>query len=246
MSTRHFSSGNTYHCLRTSDLLSLIVECNRNGAERVYPSASLRTDLVFFSDLAESMGQQLIVPNSIDIPRGHMEKDAATGTSTEQGYIAVHICGHVLVFDPPGRLAFQIAMQELIAATLSSFCCAALWPNLQIATTDDNANCIAWLDLGHADRLEHNYMLRMRACAMMVSNIREHHEPIASEENVLADAGTHLNEAKRFLSFMTYLSFLSNAHHGRPEWWPDRFPYPPRATGFDCIDVGSLLGILAE
>jgi hypothetical protein len=229
-----------------SDLLSLIVECNRNGAERAYPSASLRNDLFFFSDLAESMGQRLIVPNSIDIPKGHVEKDAATGTSTEKGYIAVHICGHVLVFDPPGRIVFQIATQELIAATLSSFCCAALWPNLQIATTDDNANCIAWLDSGHAGRPERNYMLRMRARAMMVSNIREHHEPIASEDNVLADAGTHLNEAKRFLGFATYLSFLSNAHSRRPEWWPDGFPYPPRATGFDRIYVGSPLGLLAE
>ena len=119
-------------------------------SERIHQQACLRNDLIFFLDLAESMGHRLIVPNSIDIPRGHVEKDAATGTSTEQGYIAVHICGHVLGFDPAGRLAFQIATQELIAATFSSFCCAALWPTLQIATTDDNANCIAWLDSGHA------------------------------------------------------------------------------------------------
>jgi hypothetical protein len=229
-----------------SDLLSLIVDCNRSGAERAVPSTSLRNDLIFFSDLADSMGQRIIVPNTIDVPRGHVEKDAATGSSNEQGYISVHICGHVLVFDPPGRLAFQIATQELIAATLSSFCCAALWPNLQIATTDDNANCIAWLDSGHAGRPERNFMLRMRARAMMVSNIREHHEPIASEDNVLADAGTHLNEAKRSLGFASYLVFLSNARIGRPIWWPEGFPCPPRATGFDRIDHGSPLGVLAE
>jgi hypothetical protein len=151
-----------------------------------------------------------------------------------------------MVFAPLGRLAYQIATQELIAATLSSYCCAALWPNLQIATTDDNANCISWLDSGHAGRPERNYMLRMRARAMMVSNIREHHEPIASEDNVLADAGTHLNETKRALGFIAYLSFLSNSSTNRPEWWPEGFPYPPRAAGFDRVDDGSPLGLLAE
>jgi hypothetical protein len=108
-----------------SDILSLIVECNRTGAVRAFPSPMLRHDLVFFSDLADTMGRRMIVPNTIDVPRGHVEKDAATGTTVEPGYIAVHICGHVLVFDPPGRTAFKIATQELMAATISSFCCAA-------------------------------------------------------------------------------------------------------------------------
>jgi hypothetical protein len=90
------------------------------------------------------------------------------------------------------------------------------------------------------------YMLRMRARVMMVSNIREHHEPIASEDNVLADAGTHLNETKRALGFIAYLSFLSNSSTNRPEWWPEGFPYPPRAAGFDRVDDGSPLGLLAE
>lgn len=229
-----------------ADLLSLIVECNRSGEERAFPSASLRHDLVFFSDLADNMARRIMVPNTVHVPRGHVEKDAATGSSGEPGFISVHLCGHVLVFDPPHRHAYQIATQELMAATLSSYCCAALWPNLQIATTDDNANCISWLDSGHAGKPERNYMLRLRARAMMVSNIREHHEPIASEDNVLADAGTHLNEPKRALGFATYLSFLSNSNVGRPKWWPEGFPYPPRATGFDRIDAGSPLGLLAE
>ncbi len=229
-----------------SDLLSLIVECNRSGAERAFPSASLRHDLIFFSDLADAMARRIIIANTVHVPLGHVEKDAATGSSREPGFISVHLCGRVMVFHPPGRLVYQIATQELMAATLSSFCCAALWPNLQIATTDDNANCISWLDSGHAGRPERNYMLRMRARAMMVSNIREHHEPIASEDNVLADAGTHLNEPKRALGFAAYLSFLSNSNNGRPEWWPEGFPYPPRATGFDCINAGSPLGLLAE
>jgi hypothetical protein len=191
------------------------------------------------------VARRIIIANSVHIPRGHEEKDAATGASGEPGFISVHLCGHVMVFGPLRRLAYQIATQELIAATLSSYCCAALWPNLQIATTDDNANCISWLDSGHAEA-ERNYMLRMRARAMMVSNIREHHEPIASEDNVLADAGTHLNETKRALGFTAYLSFLSNSNVGRPEWWPEGFPYPPRAAGCDRVDDGSPLGLLAE
>ncbi len=229
-----------------SDLLSLIVECNRSGAERAFPSASLRHDLVFFSDLADAMARRIIVANTVHIPVGHVEKDAATGSFGEPGFISVHLCGHVMVFQPPGRSLYQIATQELMAATLSSYCCAALWPNLQIATTDDNANCISWLDSGHAGRPERNYMLRMRARAMMVSNIREHHEPIASEDNILADAGTHLNEPKRALGFAAYLSFLSNSDTDRPEWWPDGFPFPPRAASFDRIHPNSPLGILAE
>jgi hypothetical protein len=229
-----------------SDVLSLIVECNRSGAERAFPSQSLRHDLVFFSDLADNMGRRIIIPNRIDVPRGHVEKDAATGTLTEPGYIAVHFCGHVLVFDPPARTAFKIATQELMAATISSFCCAAVWPNMQVATSDDNANCISWLQSGHAGKVERNFMLRMRARAMMVANIREDHEPIASELNVLADSGTHLNEPKRFHGFLAYLLFLSNCYSSKPSWWPERYPYPPRATGFDIIDSCSPLGILAQ
>ena len=86
----------------------------------------------------------------------------------------------------------------------------------------------------------------MRPRAMIVQNIREHHEPIASEDNVLADAGTHLNEPKRALGLAAYLSFLSNSNVGRPKWWPEGFPYPPRATSFDRIDAGSPLGLLAQ
>jgi hypothetical protein len=229
-----------------SDLLSLIVECNRSNAKRAFPSASLRHDLGFFSDLADNMGRRIIVPSAIDIPRGHVEKDAATGSSTELGFISVHFCGHVLVFDPPGRTAYKIATQELMAATISSFCCAAVWPNMQIATTDDNANCISWLQSGHAGKVERNFMLRMRARAMMVANIREDHVPIASEANVLADSGTHLNEAKRFSGFVAYLSFLANSCRSKPSWWPGGFPYPPRATAFDRIDARTPLGVLAE
>jgi hypothetical protein len=229
-----------------SDLLSLIVECNRSSAKRVFPSASLRHDLGFFSDLADGLGRRIIVPSAIDIPRGHVEKDAATGSSTEPGFIAVNFCGHVIVFDPPGRTSYKIATQELMAATISSFCCAAIWPNMQIATTDDNANCISWLQSGHAGKVERNFMLRMRARAMMVANIREDHVPIASEANVLADSGTHLNEAKRFLGFDAYLSFLSNSYSSKPSWWPGGFPYPPRAAAFDRIDASSPLGVLAE
>jgi hypothetical protein len=229
-----------------SDLLSLIVECNRTGAERAFPSQSLRHDLVFFSDLADSLGRRIIVPNTIDVPRGHVEKDAATGTTVEPGYIAVHFCGHVLVFDPPGRAVFKIATQELMAATISSFCCAAIWPNMQIATSDDNANCISWLQSGHAGKVERNFMLRMRARAMMVANIREDHEPIASEANVLADSGTHLNEPKRVLGFTAYLLFLSNTYSAKPCWWPGGFPYPPRAAALDRIDARSSLGVLAK
>ncbi len=51
-----------------ADLLGLIVECNRSGAERAVPSASLRNGLMFFSDLADSMGHRIIVPSTIDIP----------------------------------------------------------------------------------------------------------------------------------------------------------------------------------
>jgi hypothetical protein len=229
-----------------SDLLSLIVECNRAGRERAYPSPSLRHDLAFFADLADNLDRRLIVPNRIDIPRGHVEKDAATGSANELGFIAIHICGHVLVFDPPGRGLYKIATQELMAASISSFCCAALWPDMQIATTDDNANCISWLQSGHAGKPERNFMLRMRARAMMVSNLREHHEPIASEDNVLADSGTHVNESKRFLGFAAYLVFLSNCFSSKPFWWPHGFPYPPRAAGFDRIDSRSPLGVLAQ
>ncbi len=46
----------------------------------------------------------------------------------------------VMLCNPPGRLVYQNATQELMAATLSSYCCATLWSNLQIATTDDNTN----------------------------------------------------------------------------------------------------------
>jgi hypothetical protein len=229
-----------------SDLLSLIVECNRSGAKRAYPSASLRHDLAFFSDLADGLGRRIIVPNAIDVPRGHVEKDAATGSSTEAGFIAVHLCGHVLVFDPPGRTVYKIATQELMAATISSFCCAAIWTDMQIASSDDNANCISWLRSGHAGKVERNFMLRMRARAMMMSNIREDHEPIASEANVLADSGTHLNEAKRVFGFTAYLLFLSNSCRSKPIWWPGGFPYPPRATAFDRIDAHSPLGVLAQ
>jgi hypothetical protein len=229
-----------------SDLLSLIIECNRTDAKRAFPSPSLRHDLAFFSDLADGLGCRIIIPNAIDVPRGHVEKDAATGSLTEAGFIAVHLCGHVLVFDPPGRTAFKIATQELMAATISSFCCAAIWPNMQIATSDDNSNCISWLRSGHAGKVERNFMLRMRARAMMAANIREDHEPIASEANVLADSGTHLNEAKRFSGFAAYLSFLSDSFRSKPVWWPGGFPYPPRATTFHRIDARSPLGLLAE
>jgi hypothetical protein len=37
-----------------SDILSLIVECNRTGAVRAFPSPMLRHDLVFFSDLGRT------------------------------------------------------------------------------------------------------------------------------------------------------------------------------------------------
>jgi hypothetical protein len=81
---------------------------------------------------------------------------------------------------------------------------------------------------------------------MMAANIREDHEPIASEANVLADSGTHLNEAKRFSGFAAYLSFLSDSFRSKPVWWPGGFPYPPRATTFHRIDARSPLGLLAE
>jgi hypothetical protein len=80
----------------------------------------------------------------------------------------------------------------------------------------------------------------------MASNIREDHEPIASEDNVLADAGTHVNEPKRALGFKAYLDFLSHTFVSRPNWWPEGFLYPPRASGFDRIDPSSTLGILGE
>jgi hypothetical protein len=81
---------------------------------------------------------------------------------------------------------------------------------------------------------------------MMMSNIREDHEPIASEDNVLADSGTHLNEAKRAAGFLAYRAFLSDSNRAKPIWWPGGFPYPPRATAFDRIDASSPLGVLAE
>jgi hypothetical protein len=48
-----------------ADLLGHIVECNRSGAERADPSASLRNGFMFFSDLADS---KRIIPSTIDIP----------------------------------------------------------------------------------------------------------------------------------------------------------------------------------
>ncbi len=78
----------------------------------------------------------------------------------------------------------MIASQELMAAAISSFCCAAVWPNMHIATST-NAICIFWLQSGHAGKVERNIMLRMRSRAMMVANIRENHESIASELNTL-------------------------------------------------------------
>jgi hypothetical protein len=130
------------------------------------------------------------------------------------------------------RLACQIATQDLIAATLSSFCCAALWPNLQITTPDENANCIAWLDSGP----ERNFMLRMRPRAMMVENIREHHDPIASEDCVVADAGListrpNTKMVAGGVSLSTEkqaLIELTLAH--RSEFWLNEFHLPTKQT----------------
>jgi hypothetical protein len=79
----------------------------------------------------------------------------------------------------------MIASQELMAAAIVSFCCVAVWPNKHIGTSDDNADCIFWLQSGHAGKVERNIMLRMRSRAMMVANIRENHESIASRLNTL-------------------------------------------------------------
>jgi hypothetical protein len=229
-----------------SDLLLLLVQTNRRGLERAVIPPSLTEDLGFFADLAHALARRICVPNTIDVPEGHVEKDAATGTASEPGFLSVHLCGHVLVFEPPAASrGLRIATLELLAAAISSFCCAALWPNMQVATTDDNSNCISWLESGHAGDEERNFMLRQRARALMVANMREHHSPIASERNVLADAGTHLNEAKRQIGFAAYLRFLSDAYSRAPSWWPAGFPFPPRARSFDRIDGGSTIGILA-
>ena len=72
---------------------------------------------------------------------------------------------------------------SLLAVVIVSFCC--VWPNKHIGTSDDNAICIFWLQSGHAGKVEHIIMLRMRSRAMSVANIRENHESITSELNTL-------------------------------------------------------------
>jgi hypothetical protein len=59
---------------------------------------------------------------------------------------------------PPGRTAFMIASQELMVGAISSFCCAAVWPSMHIATSDDIAISVFWLQSGHAGTVQRNTM----------------------------------------------------------------------------------------
>ncbi len=70
-----------------SDVLLLLVQTNRRGLERAVIPPSLSEDLGFFADLAHALARRICVPNTIDVPEGHVEKDAATGTSSEPGFL---------------------------------------------------------------------------------------------------------------------------------------------------------------
>ena len=109
-----------------SSLRFLLSSHKANKTASIVLSSGAKTDLAFFAHAMAGTPLRIIIPSEVSIPLGHVMKDAATGTVTEAGHIAVALCGLTLVFSPPGRINLQIADLELIAETLASFMAAAL------------------------------------------------------------------------------------------------------------------------
>lgn len=236
-----------------ADLFLLLNEHRRQGASAFIPlTARVRDDLAFFRDLAPSLNGNIRILSSVDVPRGHLQKDAATGKVGEMGFLSISLLGCVLVIPPPVDTEthhWTIAELELLTATLSSWCTCAVFPGKYVETDDDNKNVVAWLRKGHSPDVFKNHLLRWRWRPLLRTRTREHNVYIPSALNVLADAGTHLNEAKRASGFQSYLLFLTSncSDSSPPSWWPSTLaPFPPHQRGFVRVPDNSALGLLAQ
>jgi len=152
----------------------------------------------------------------------------------------------------------MIQVKELLAAVMMDVMLAALmgqrWDarkgtsgretRVLVSSCIDNQNCLAWFAKGRAGSELGNRLLRFHWRAMMSRRMRVQHEYVASEDNMLADAGSRRDRELLSRGLEVYINSLPC---DRPDWWPDWAPFPPRRDrGF--VEAGSIegLGVLGE
>ena len=164
------------------------------------------------------------------------------------------------MWDTPLELeGAMLQFKELLAAVMMDVMLAALvgqpWDAREGGTSGqetrvlvsgriDNQNCLAWFAKGRAGSELGNKLLRFHWRAMMSRRMRVQHEYVASEDNMLADAGSRRDRDLLSRGLEVYINSLPR---NRPDWWPDWAPFPPRRDrGF--VEAGSVegLGVLGE
>jgi hypothetical protein len=211
--------------------------------------------LRFFLEEAARWNGVEVVAVEPSFPRGlHAASDAAGA-----GALSVALFGVVFVWDtPPELVGAMIQLKELLAAVMMDVMLAALmgqcWDvregtsgretRVLVSGCIDNQNCLAWFTKGRAGSELGNRLLRLHWRAMMSRRMRVQHEYVASEDNMLADAGSRRDRDLLSRGLEVYINSLPR---NRPDWWPDWAPFPPRRDrGF--VEAGSVegLGVLGE
>ena len=215
-----------------------------------HPSAAFVEDLRFFREEAARWNGVEVVAVEPSFPRGlHAASDAAGA-----GALSVALFGVVFVWDTPLELVgAMIQLKELLAAVMMDVMLAALmgqcWDvregtsgretRVLVSGCINNQNCLAWFTKGRAGSELGNRLLRLHWRAMMSRRMRVQHEYVASEDNMLADAGSRRDRDLLSRGLEVYINSLPR---NRPDWWPDWAPFPPRRDrGF--VEAGSVEGL---
>ncbi len=187
--------------------------------------------LVFWSDYTMSWNGVVVRDKQVTMPSGHIRSDAAGDAQHAKGKGAVAVLGAVWWFDCEEQ--HGIAEREMLAAITADICAAALCPNTGVnaalcaaETEADNQVVLRWLEKGRAKgHPVLNRALRTRGQVLAQADMSVAKTYVRSEENDLADAGSHGDPLAYRHAFDRYVLTLPR---DRPGWWPDRCRYPPR------------------
>ncbi len=212
----------------SSELLHAMGNARRNGQQTVRLTHEICEDIAFFTEHVTGMSPTVVMRNRVDVPLGHLTSDAAGASSSgPHGYLSVVVFGYCLVMEPPSREHLDISDNELVAAIMLEIIMGALLGDAHIQRQVDNQTAIGQLAKGRASTYSRMRaeLFRAKYRFATVSGIRVRTEYISTDDNTMADAGSHADNEQFVRGAKTYLTWLQVA--GKPNRYPDEFPFPP-------------------